>query len=214
MTAASRPMDRSDPLSALRALGRRLQNARLQAGLTQRVVAGELEVTPQTIRNWEAGKNEPPHRLRRQLADLYGKTVPEIMGQDAAGHMWVLTPRSRLDVDPARLRLGRRRASLSQQEASEQSRISRSTLGRYERGSIKPTTENLEALATLYRRPFTWFVTQTPVQSAGPTGADPDMYDEVLEAYSIAQPDLPQEALKSIADYIRFLHDRELHEQR
>ena len=212
MTVASRTGDGSDIRSALRTLGRRLQNTRRQAGLTQRVVADELEVTPQTIRNWEAGRNEPPHRLRRQLADLYGTTVPEIMGQDPAGHVAVLTPSSRVDVGPARLRLARQRASLSQEQVSEQAGISRATLGRYERGSNKPTRANLETLATLYGRPLNWFVPRGRMRTDAP--AIPEMHDdEVLEAYSIAQPDLRLEAVRSIADYIRFLHDREIHEQ-
>ena len=221
MTVASRTGDGSDIRSALRTLGRRLQNARRQAGLTQRVVADELEVTPQTIRNWEAGRNEPPHRLRRQLADLYGATVPEIMGQDPAGHVAVLTPSSRVDVDPARLRLARQRASLSQEQVSEQAGISRATLGRYERGSNKPTRANLETLATLYGRPLTWFVPRGRMLRAGEAEtsvpaapATPLMHDdEVLEAYGTAQPDLPPEAVRSIADYIQFLHDRELNGQ-
>ena len=168
MTAASRPEDGSDIQSALWPLGRRLQNARREAGLTQRVVADALEVTPQTIRNWEAGRHEPPNRLRRQLADLYGTTVPEIMEQDPAGHVAVLTPHSRVDVDDARLRLARQRASLSQEQVNEQSGISRSTLGRYERGSIKPTKANLETLATLYGRPLSWFVPRGRMLRAGP----------------------------------------------
>ena len=219
MTAASRPEDRSDIRSSLRALGRRLQNARREAGMTQRAVADQLEVTPQTIRNWEAGRHEPPDRSRRQLADLYGTSVPEIMGQDTTGLVAVLTPYSRVDVDPTRLRLARRRASLSLELASQQSGISSSTLGRYERGSIKPARANLEALATLYDRPLSWFVGRGHRKSAGQPettvsapSAIPEMHvDDVMGAYSAAQPDLPPEAVRSIADYIRFLHDRELH---
>ena len=46
------------------------------------------------------------------------------------------------------------------------------------------------------------------------TSVPPLMHDdEVLEAYGTAQPDLPPEAVRSIADYIQFLHDRELNGQ-
>ena len=209
MSAASRPKHDVDIRPALQQLGHRLQNARRQAGLTQRVVADELEVTPQTVRNWESGRNEPPHRLRQRLANLYGTTVPEIMGKDPAGHVAVLTPSSRVNMDPARLRLTRQRASLSQEQASEQAGISRATLGRYERGSNRPTKTNLETLAALYGRPLTWFVPRAQMRTDA--ASLPNMhYDEVLAAYSIAQPDLRLEAVRSIAHYIQFLHDREL----
>ena len=216
MSAASRPEDGSDIRSALKELGQRLRNARRETGLTQRVVADQLEVTTQTIRNWEDGRHEPAHRLRQRLADLYGTTVPEIMGQDATGLVAALTPYSRIDIDPTRLRLARRRALLSLEEASQQSGISSSTLGRYERGSIKPTRANLETLATLYRRTLTWFAPRGRMLGAeqAETSVPPLMHDdEVLEAYGIAQPDLPPEAVRSIADYIQFLHDRELNGQ-
>lgn len=42
------------------------------------------------------------------------------------------------------------------------------------------------------------------------TPAIPNTNDEALEAYSIAQPDLRPEAVRSITDYMQFLHDREL----
>ena len=212
MSAASRPEDGSDIRSALKELGQRLRNARREAGLTQRVVADQLEVTTQTIRNWEDGRHEPAHRVKQRLADLYGTTVPEIMGQDATGLVAALTPYSRIDIDPTRLRLARQRASLSLEEASQQSGISSSTLGRYERGSNRPTKTNLATLAALYGRPLTWFVPLAQMRTDAPSL--PNMhYDEVLEAYSIAQPDLPPEAVRSIADYIQFLHDRELNGQ-
>ena len=34
--------------------------------------------------------------------------------------------------------------------------------------------------------------------------------DEVPDAYCLAQPDLTTEAVRSIADFIQFLHDQEL----
>ena len=45
--------------AALTALGERLRAARINAGLTQQKVAERLEVTPQSVRNWEAGRSEP-----------------------------------------------------------------------------------------------------------------------------------------------------------
>ena len=37
-----------------------LKQARAQAGLSQSEAAELLAVTPQTVKNWEAGRREPP----------------------------------------------------------------------------------------------------------------------------------------------------------
>lgn len=214
MAAISQTADGSDIRGMLRTMGRRLQNARRDADLTQRVVADRLEVTPQTVRNWESGRHEPPRRLRQQMAELYGLTTAKLFGQDDAGQIGSLAPHSRVDAEPRRLRLGRERAGLSQIDVAKRSAISRATIGRYERGEITPTRVNLETLAALYRRPIRWFIRQVPA-SRGREVTDlpsvPGLYaDEVTEAYAFAQPDLTREAVRSIADYIGFLHDQEL----
>ena len=214
MTASSRAPDGNNIRAELRAMGRRLQNARRDAGLTQRVVADKLEVTPQTIRNWESGRHEPPRRLRQDLADLYGVARAELIGQDEAGQVGSLAPHSRVDADPRRLRLGREQAGLTQEAAADRSEISRATIGRYERGEITPTRANLETLAALYGRPARWFIRQERRSRRPAAKTVPSVVglhdDEATEAYGIAQPDLTHEAVRSIADYIRFLHDQEL----
>ena len=218
MATNSPPPDGCDIRPGLRAMGRRLQNARREARLTQNAVAAKLEVTPQTIRNWESGRHEPPQRLRRTIADLYGVTQADILGQDTAGQLASPTPNSRVDVNPGRMRLGRERAGFTQAEASDRSGISPSTVLRYENGHISPTKANLETLAALYGRPARWFMRQErpagrriqPTKTAGTSAAEALFEDDVTEAYCLAQPDLTNEAVRSIADFIRFLHDQEL----
>ena len=218
MATSHQTPDGHDIRSGRQAMGRRLQNARREARLTQNAVAARLEVTPQTIRNWESGRHQPPQRLRQPLADLYGITRAELIGQDETDHLGSLMPYSRVDVAPARLKLGRERAGLSRWDTAERSGISHATIGRYERGSISPTKANLETLAALYGRPTRWFLRQertrrtqtgTNNKKGGSTTVRP-YDDEVTEAYGMAQPDLTSESIRSIADYIRFLHDQEL----
>ena len=212
MTDQSGPGDEDAARAAMRASGRQMQNARREAGLTQKRVADTITVTPATVRNWEAGRHEPPPRARERLAELYGTTVPSLMGWDENCHITGRAPFSRVEADPQRLRLGRHRASLSQENAAERSGISRATLGRYERGSIRPTRANLETLATLYGRPTRWFVPRIRTRPGSPPRPDiPGLQeDDVVDAYRAAQPDLPDKAVRSIADYIRFLHQREM----
>ena len=160
MQVNSPSADGPDIRPGLLVMGRRLQNARRDARLTQRAVADKLEVTPQTIRNWESGRHEPPQRLRPTIADLYGVTQADILGQDTAGQLASPTPNSRVDVNPGRLKLGRERAGFTQGQASDRSGIGRSTILRYEHGTISPTRVNLETLAALYGRPTRWFMRQ------------------------------------------------------
>lgn len=54
--------------AALAALGERLRAARTSAGLTQKTVAEQLEVSSQTVRNWEAGRHEPTEQMTDALA--------------------------------------------------------------------------------------------------------------------------------------------------
>lgn len=200
----------------MRTMGRKLQDARRDAGLTQQDAARNLEVTPQTLRNWEAGNHEPNDQFKQRLSEIYNVNVPDLVRPDDPEQALGLTPYSRVHADPKRLKLGRNRASLTQEETAERSGISRSTLARYENGAATPSRANLEILATLYGRPASWFVPRERMRKAGKLVGTEDLKqsgpydDEVTHAYGLAQPDLTSEAIKSIVDFIRFLHDQEL----
>jgi transcriptional regulator with XRE-family HTH domain len=57
-----------------------LVSLRLEAGLTQKQLATALEVTEQTVRNWEQGKVEARFTLLqiKQLCLLLGKSLDEL----------------------------------------------------------------------------------------------------------------------------------------
>lgn len=59
--------------------GRRLRQMRIKAGFTQESAASELEVSSQTIRNWESGRHEPSAAHLQRLANLYGGTADELL---------------------------------------------------------------------------------------------------------------------------------------
>ena len=86
---------------------------------------------------------------------------------------------------------------------------------------IQPNRRNLEKLAATYSRPPEWFTHWGRFPGGdGEDGAVDEAllsgieYDEVVEAYRAAQPDLSEHAVRSIAEYIQFLHNRELAERR
>lgn len=69
-------------LNNLDALGRRLKEARKQAGLTQADVAQYLGTTQQSITRWETGKAELPLGAIKRLAQLYAVSVDFLLADE------------------------------------------------------------------------------------------------------------------------------------
>ena len=63
--------------------GKRLRLLRESAGLAQGDVAEKLEVSRPAVSSWESGKVRPRLNKLQQLADLFGVTVSDLMGEDA-----------------------------------------------------------------------------------------------------------------------------------
>lgn len=56
-----------------------IKAARINARLSQEDVAKALHVTIQTVGNWEAGRTAPRVDQFRQLAEVYGCTISDIV---------------------------------------------------------------------------------------------------------------------------------------
>ena len=56
-------------------LGERLREARIKAGLTQKQVAEELNVSRQAVSGWENNLSQPDLQLAVRIADLYGVSI-------------------------------------------------------------------------------------------------------------------------------------------
>ena len=65
-------------------IGVKLKEARLQAGLTQENVAEEIQVTRQTISNWETEKSFPDIVNVIKLSDLYNISLDQLLKGDEA----------------------------------------------------------------------------------------------------------------------------------
>lgn len=63
-------------------IGKKLKNARMSSGLTQECVAEELEVSRQTISNWENEKSYPDIVSVIKLSDLYSVSLDELLKGD------------------------------------------------------------------------------------------------------------------------------------
>ena len=63
-------------------IGVKLKEARLQAGLTQENVAEEIQVTRQTISNWENERSYPDVHNLIMLCDIYSVSLNTLMKGD------------------------------------------------------------------------------------------------------------------------------------
>ena len=55
------------------------RSARVGAGLTQAAAAARLHVTDSAISQWETGDTMPDSRRLREIAEVYGVTVDELL---------------------------------------------------------------------------------------------------------------------------------------
>ena len=63
-------------------IGKKLKNARIEAGLTQEKAAEEIDVSRQTISNWENEKSYPDIISVIALSDLYSVSLDELLKGD------------------------------------------------------------------------------------------------------------------------------------
>ena len=63
-------------------IGKKLKNARIEAGLTQEKAAEKIDVSRQTISNWENEKLYPDINSVIALSDLYSVSLDELLKGD------------------------------------------------------------------------------------------------------------------------------------
>lgn len=63
-------------------IGKKLKNARIEAGLTQEKAAEKIDVSHQTISNWENEKSYPDIISVIALSDLYSVSLDELLKGD------------------------------------------------------------------------------------------------------------------------------------
>ena len=63
-------------------IGKKLKNARIEAGLTQEKAAEKIDVSRQTISNWENEKSYPDIISVIALSDLYSVSLDDLLKGD------------------------------------------------------------------------------------------------------------------------------------
>ena len=205
--------------TALAALGARLRAARIRAGFKQEEVARNLEVSTQSVRNWEAGRTEPVAERVQRMSVLYDAPAEEFQWEALEPKIGTLSPETfnRVKVNPSKLRLARVQANLTRTEAGEASGISASSIARYERGEANPRPDRLMALAAVYQKSATWFVADREGEGLehGEMGTSicekcSTPIDDATITYATAHPQLSGQAVHTISEFIVFVHQREI----
>lgn len=65
-------------------IGQKLKSARLNRAMTQELVAQKIEVSRQTISNWETGKSYPDIINLIKLSDVYQLSLDSLVKDDRA----------------------------------------------------------------------------------------------------------------------------------
>ena len=200
--------------------GDRLRRARRQAGLTQSQAAQVVDVTAQTIRNWETARNEPPPWAIGKLAEAYETTEGELLRGlttpfDPQSPNLIF-PNDRVLLDPRKLSQARKDSGLTQESVADMTGLSVSAIRRYERGIANPTTRTLRNLANIYGKQAGWFTTsgyfteeEQQRFDASTTWIPPvdSRTDLVTAGYDLVRDDLPEDAKERILDFIVFTHE-------
>jgi transcriptional regulator with XRE-family HTH domain len=63
-------------------LGRKIADARRDAGITQTVLAERVGVTAQAVSKWEQGRSCPDIAILDEIADALGISLFELLGMD------------------------------------------------------------------------------------------------------------------------------------
>ena len=114
-----------------------------------------------------------------------------------------------------RLREARRQAGLRQEQVAEAIGSHPVTISKYERGVQDPSTDLLSAMARLYQVSLDWLLAHDLLDPDPDLQADLDLImNEADVALRQVSNQLSPEAIRSIADYIRFVHEREERERR
>ena len=64
-------------------IGEKLKNSRMNAGMTQEQIAEQINVSRQTISNWENGKSLPDVISLIKISDLYQISLDDLLKGDS-----------------------------------------------------------------------------------------------------------------------------------
>lgn len=111
--------------------GTRLQLARRRLGLSQAELGAQIEVSKNTVWEWENGRHEP----RGETRDAVERLIEEAFSEDELVAMSIRSVRKRLGI--------------TQRELAVRLGVYPKTVSRWERGLRRPSEEQLERIDRL-----------------------------------------------------------------
>ena len=118
----------------------RLKTARSMAGLSQKQVASELDISVQTYNGYETKGYEPKYEMLLKLCRILKVTPNYILG-------WDIEVKQSEMVFAERLRRFREEANLSQKDLADMVGLTAQSYNNYEKRGYSPTPELLVKLA-------------------------------------------------------------------
>ena len=185
----------------------RLSLARREAGLTQEESAERAGLTRVTIARYETGHRAPSELALNMLATLYNKPVEWFFGEEEE-------PEDDNTKLGERLREARRAKRMTLDMIANALDSSSPTISRYEEGQQRPSEPILRALANLYDRSVEWLLGEDDSGFPPLTPEEIKTNRELVMsvpnlALRATTENLSDEAIADIADYIRFVNERE-----
>ena len=204
-------------LIALDNLGDRLKEARLEKGLTLEQVAEQVGVRLNTIWCYEKGKFRPSEPVLKLCSQIYNRPVEWFFGEEAdrsADSKDAARPPGLPPVSVCRrLRQARTDLEMTIEDAAYLAGLTPQMLRRYETRQRELPESVLSTLAEIYNRSVDWFWEddpEFPPLTPEEIAANRELVmSEPMLALRAASADLDDEDMADIADYIRFVRDRD-----
>lgn len=133
-------------------LSDRIKECRLELRYNQPELARILNVTKQTISNWEKGVRIPDAHTLLRLSDLFNCSVDYLLGKTDNKHNFIIdrnynTQNMKIELDSKKITLRRKQLGLTQKELGSKVNLTEFNISKYERGATKPDIETLFKLA-------------------------------------------------------------------
>jgi len=142
----------------------RLKGMRESHGFTQQEVEAELGISQRSISHYENGNREPDLEALAQFADFYGVST-DFLINNGLHEFHGFDPISQWDCVkvrtsdfPQKMKIARLNTGLSQKKVADSIKIPRSTLAKYELGTLQPSLETLAKITIYYRVRADWLL--------------------------------------------------------
>ena len=195
----------------------RLRQARIAAGLTQETVAERAGLTRTSVSRYESGIAPPSELALNMLATIYNKPVEWFFGKEADSSADSKDAVRQPGIPPVsvcrRLRQARTDLEMTIEEAAHLAGLAPRMLRRYETRQRELPESVLSTLGNIYDRSVDWFWEddpEFPPLTPEEIAANRELVmSEPMLALRAASADLDDEDMADIADYIRFVRDRD-----